>query len=62
MRMTEPPSHPETRTGVSTEDSGEPVTRAARWKMITVWGIGIALLLVMLILHLTGIFGPGMNG
>ena len=62
--MADPPSYP--GTGDSSKDTrtrqaGGAVSRP-RWKAAAVWVVVIALLLVMLILHLTGTFGPGTNG
>lgn len=63
--MADPPSYP--GTSDSGEDAGTgPADGQApgrpRWKAAAVWVIVIALLLVMLILHLTGTLGPGTNG
>jgi hypothetical protein len=62
--MADPPSYPD--TGDISEDTGTcqagGAARRPRWKAAAVWAVVIALLLVMLILHLTGTFGPGSNG
>jgi len=62
--MTEPPSHPDTgisdRTGTHPESG--PATRRSR-RAAAIWVIAIAALLaLMLVLHLTGTFGPGSHG
>ena len=63
--MTGPPSYPD--TGSTSPGSGPPPgsgqrTGWPRWKMAVAAVIVIALLAVMLILHLTGTFGPGSHG
>jgi hypothetical protein len=65
--MTDPPSYPGTDGGTiggtSAEPAAGPAATRPRRTVIMVWGIVIALLLVMmLILHLTGTLGPGTNG
>jgi hypothetical protein len=63
--MADPPPYPstgtssdETRTGSHPGDaSGRP-----RWKAAALVIIVLALLLVMLVLHLTGTFGPASHG
>jgi hypothetical protein len=59
--MTDPPSYPGTDGNAGAEPAGPAATRPRR-TVIVVWGVVIALLLVMLILHLTGTLGPGTNG
>jgi len=48
------------------EDTGahasRPLTARQRWTRVALVAIVAALLLVMVILHLTGAFGPGTNG
>lgn len=51
----------------SDEDAGTgaargPLTARQRWTRVAVIAIAAALLLAMVILHITGTFGPGMNG
>ena len=60
--MADPPSYPRTRDGVGAERGGEAPSRRPRRTVITVWAAVIALLLLMLILHLTGAVGPGTMG
>jgi hypothetical protein len=62
--MADPPSYPgtgDTREDTRTRPAGG-TARPPRWKAAAVWAVVIAVLLVMLILHLTGTFGPGSNG
>ncbi len=62
--MTDPPSHPDTGIGDDTGTRPEtgPATRRSRRAAAT-WIIAIAALLaLMLVLHLTGAFGPGSHG
>ena len=40
----------------------QPLTARQRWTRVTVIAIVAALLLAMVILHITGTLGPGMNG
>lgn len=47
-------------TGAST--ARKPLTARQRWTRVAVIAIVAALLLAMVILHITGTFGPGMNG
>ena len=59
------PSHPD--TGTAGQDSGTPPDggrRAGwpRWRTAAIVIVGIALLVVMVILHLTGILGAGSHG
>jgi hypothetical protein len=62
--MADPPSYPGTN---STTDDGsaryqeDTAPRRPRWKIALVWAIIAALLLLMIILHLTGAVGPGTN-
>jgi hypothetical protein len=63
--MTGPPSHKD--TGIAGQDSGTPPgdgQRAGRprWKSAAIVIVGIALLVVMVILHLTGTLGAGSHG
>jgi hypothetical protein len=61
--MTDPPSYPGTDGDTGAEPAAGPAATRPRRTVIVVWGIVIALLLVMmLILHLTGTLGPGTNG
>jgi hypothetical protein len=53
--------------GSSDEDTGagaarEPLTARQRWSRVAVIAIVAALLLALLVLHLTGTVGPGTNG
>ena len=39
-----------------------PLTARQRWTRVALIAVVAALLLAMVILHITGTFGPGMNG
>ena len=58
--MAGPPSHPD--TGITGRDPGPDPTARPRWKTVAIAVIVIAVLAVMVILHLTGTFGPGTHG
>ena len=63
--MAGPPSYPD--TGSTSQGSGPTPgsgqrTGWPRWKTAAAAAIVIALLAAMLILHLTGTFGPGSHG
>jgi hypothetical protein len=60
--MTGPPSYPDTSDSTGAEPGGGQGAGRSRWAAAAVWIIAIAVLLVMLILHLTGTFGPGAHG
>jgi hypothetical protein len=60
--MTDPPSYPDTRHGVGADPDSEPAASRPRWRVIMFWIIGIALVLLFVALHLTGILGPGAHG
>lgn len=56
--MTEPPRHP------GTDGTGGPDTEgssggASRWKVVLGITIGVALFVLIVLLHLTGTIGPG---
>jgi hypothetical protein len=63
--MADPPSYPgtgSTSDGTGAEPGQEPAARRPRWVIAVIW-IGVAaLLLLMVILHITGTLGPGTNG
>ena len=60
--MADPPSYPRTSdsTGAQTGDDAPP--KRPRRVVIAIWAAVIALVLLMLILHLTGAVGPGTMG
>jgi cytochrome b561 len=62
--MPGPPSYPD--TGSTSQGTGPPGrgphAGRPRWQTAAIAAIVIALLAVMLILHLTGTFGPGAHG
>jgi hypothetical protein len=60
--MADPPSYPDTRGDTGAEPAARPGAGRPRRTVIVVWGIVIALLLVLLILHLTGTLGANLNG
>ena len=56
--MTDPPFYPPTRDEAGAEPGGEPAASRQRWRVIMFWIIGIALVLLLIVLHLTGAFAP----
>lgn len=58
--MADHPSYP--RTQDAAEPGNERASGRPSWQGIAVGVIVIALFLAIVILHLTGVFGPGMNG
>jgi len=60
--MTDPPFYPPTRDEAGAEPGGEPAASRQRWRVIMFWIIGIALVLLLIVLHLTGAFAPGAHG
>jgi hypothetical protein len=66
--MPDPPHYPGTGddsragTGASAGPGNQPTAGRSRWRLVTVWVIGIALILLILVLHLTGTLGAGTNG
>jgi hypothetical protein len=63
--MADPPPYPGT-SSISDDTSTSPGSRPGgsrpRWKTVAVWVAVITLLLVMVILHITGVVGAGTNG
>src|SRR5262249_61166027 len=57
-----PPFYPPTRDEAGAEPGGEPAASRQRWRVIMFWIIGIALVLLLIVLHLTGAFAPGAHG
>ncbi len=60
--MADPPAYPGSRDDVGAEPGSEPAAARPRRTVIAAWIIVIALVLLMLILHLTGAVGPGTMG
>jgi hypothetical protein len=62
--MADPPPYPGTSIsdGTGTPPGSRPGGGRSRWKTAAVWVVVIALLLVLVILHLTGVVGAGTNG
>lgn len=55
--MADLPPYPDTDdTGVE-RDCGSTTSRP--WRVYVLWSIGIALVLLVVVLHLTGVVGPG---
>jgi len=59
--MANPPPYPDTGDDTCTGPDGEPATSRSR-RAYVYWIIGIVLVLLFLVLHLTGALGPGTNG
>jgi predicted nucleic acid-binding Zn ribbon protein len=59
--MADPPAYPGTHNERSEERGTEPPARRSL-RTAVIWILVIALLLVMVILHLTGALGAGMHG
>jgi hypothetical protein len=65
IRMAGPPSYPDTGTtgqDPGTPSDGERRARRPPWRTAAIVITGIALLVVMVILHLTGTLGAGSHG
>ena len=61
--MADPPPYPGTSSiSDGTSPGRGPGGGRPRWKTAAVWVVVIALLLVMVILHVTGVVGAGTNG
>ena len=60
--MTDPPSYPRASDSADAETGTDAPPKRSRLAVIAVWAAVIALLLLMLILHLTGAVGPGTMG
>jgi hypothetical protein len=62
--MTDPPRYLDTGTSNDTgaQADGGPTGGRSHWSAAAVWIIATAVLLLMLVLHLTGVFGPGSHG
>ncbi len=59
--MANPPPYPDTGDDTSAEPDGGPAAGKSR-RAYVYWIIGIGLVLLVLVLHLTGALGPGSNG
>jgi hypothetical protein len=60
--MTHQPRYQGTDEDTGADGARTPLTARQRWTRVAVIVIVAALLLAMVILHLTGTLGPGMNG
>ena len=60
--MTDPPSYPRTSDSAGAQTGDDAPPKRPRRVVIAVWAAVIALVLLMLILHLTGAVGPGTMG
>ena len=60
--MADPPSYPRSSDSAGAETGTDASPRRSRRVVIAIWAAVIALLLLMLILHLTGAVGPGTLG
>jgi hypothetical protein len=59
--MADPPAYPGTHNERTEEPGPEPRASRSR-RTVVLWILVIALLLVLLVLHLTGALGAGMHG
>ena len=60
--MADPPSYPRTSDSADAKTGTDAPPKRSRRAVIAIWAAVIALLLLMLILHLTGAVGPGTLG
>ena len=60
--MTHQPRYQGSDEDTDTSTARKPLTARQRWTRAAVIAIVAALLLAMVILHVTGTFGPGTNG
>jgi hypothetical protein len=60
--VADPPSYPRTSDSAGAETGNDAPSKRPRRAVIAVWAAVIALVLLMLILHLTGAVGPGTMG
>ncbi len=58
--MPEVPRHPDTLDEGSSAEGTTPATR--RWRMYALVILAVALLVLIIVLHLAGIVGPGSHG
>jgi len=58
--MTDPPRHPSTERNGRPGPEGSPGA-ASRWRLVLGITIAVALLALVVLLHLTGIIGPGVH-
>jgi hypothetical protein len=57
--MADPPAHP------NTTDTDADIRAAAgrpRWQVVAIAAVVVAIVLTMVILHVTGVLGPGSHG
>ncbi len=58
--MSEGPRYPADRPGVAPEPDGEPESKGGSRRSMYLWAIlGVTVLTLFLLLHLTGVLGPG---
>ena len=58
--MADLPSHPDTGSGDAGADPDRrPTPRRPRWTSVAGITLGIALVVLFVVLHLTGVLGPG---
>jgi hypothetical protein len=60
--MTQQPRYQGTDEDTGADTPHKPLTARQRWTRVALIGIVVALLLLMVILHITGTFGPGSHG
>jgi hypothetical protein len=60
--MADHPRYPDTGNGTGAAPDGAPAARKRRRVQLAFWIIAIAVVLLVIVLHVTGTVGPGTNG
>jgi hypothetical protein len=51
--------HPDTGDDSGFGPHSEPVAPTPRWKVVAGIGVGVVVVVLLIVLHLTGVLGPG---